>query len=76
MRVDFPEIIGEIPVGARILLADGQIELQVDGKAADALHCRVLVGGVLRSHVGINFPSHSLSVPALTPKDREDLRFV
>jgi pyruvate kinase len=34
-----------------------------------------MVGGVLRSQVGINFPSQSLSVPALTPKDYEDLRF-
>ncbi|MBI4795736.1 MAG: pyruvate kinase [Deltaproteobacteria bacterium] len=75
VRVDFPEIIAETPPGARILLADGQIELRVESKSADALHCRVLVGGVLRTHVGINFPSHSLSVPALTPKDREDLRF-
>lgn len=75
VRVDFPEIINEIPPGARVLLADGQIELRVDKKDGDALHCRVMVGGVLRSHVGINFPSHSLSVPALTPKDREDLKF-
>jgi pyruvate kinase len=75
VQVDFPEIIAETPLGARILLADGQIELRAESKAGEALHCRVAVGGVLRSHVGINFPSHSLSVPALTPKDREDLRF-
>ncbi len=75
VRVDFPEIITEIPPGARVLLADGQIELRVESKSADALQCRVLVGGVLRSHAGVNFPSHSLSIPALTAKDREDLRF-
>jgi len=75
VQVDFPEIIAETPPGARILLADGQIELRVESKTGEALHCRVLVGGVLRSRVGINFPSHSLSVPALTPKDREDIRF-
>ena len=75
VRVDFPEIITEIPPGARVLLADGQIELRVESKAADALQCRVMVGGVLRSHAGVNFPSHSLSITALTAKDREDLRF-
>ncbi len=75
VRVDFPEIINEIPTGARVLLADGQIELHVESKAADALHCRVLVGGVLRSQGGVNFPSHSLSIPAFTAKDRDDLRF-
>jgi pyruvate kinase len=75
VQVDFPEIVAETPPGARILLADGQIELKVESKSAEALHCRISVGGVLRSRVGINFPSHSLSVPALTAKDKEDLKF-
>ena len=64
--VNYPQIIAETPVGARILLADGNIELRVEAKAAQVLRCRVVVGGVLRSQVGINFPGHSLSVPALT----------
>jgi pyruvate kinase len=57
------------------MLADGNLELRVEEKAPQGLRCRVVVGGVLRSQVGINFPSQSLSVPALTPKDYEDLRF-
>ena len=73
--VDYPQIITETPLGAPILLADGNIELRVEAKTDQALKCRVVVGGVLRSHVGINFPIHSLSVAALTAKDREDLRF-
>ncbi|MFI5330652.1 MAG: pyruvate kinase [Desulfobaccales bacterium] len=73
--VNYPQIIAETPVGARILLADGNLELRVEAKAAQVLRCRVVAGGVLRSQVGINFPGHSPSVPALTPKDYEDLRF-
>ena len=73
VQVDHPEISAETPVGVPILLADGQIELQVEGKTDKALKCRVTVGGELRSHAGINFPKHSLSVPALTAKDREDI---
>jgi pyruvate kinase len=73
--VDHPEVIRDTPVGVPLLLADGQIELLVESKTAQALKCRVVVGGVLRSHVGINFPKHSLSLPALTPKDKDDLRF-
>lgn len=73
--VNYPQIIRETPVGVPLLLADGEIELLVEGKTEQALVCRVVVGGVLRSQVGINFPNHSLSVPAFTPKDREDLRF-
>ncbi len=75
LKVDHPQIIAETPVGVPILLADGQIELQVEGKTDKELNCWVVVGGVLRSHAGINFPRHSLSVPALTAKNREDIRF-
>ncbi|MGA9754968.1 MAG: pyruvate kinase [Desulfobaccales bacterium] len=75
VAVDHPQIISETPLGVPILLADGNIELRVEAKTDQALKCRVVVGGVLRSHVGINFPMHSLSVSAFTEKDREDLRF-
>ncbi len=75
VMVNYPQIIEETPVGVPLLLADGEIELLVEGKTDQALVCRVVVGGVLRSQVGINFPRHSLSVPTFTPKDREDLRF-
>ena len=71
----YPEIIRDTPVGVPLLLADGSIELQVEGKTDQALRCRVVVGGVLRSQVGINFPRHSLRLPAFTDKDRDDLRF-
>ncbi len=75
VMVDYPQIISETPVGMPILLADGNIELKVEAKTDQALKCRVVVGGDLRSHVGINFPMHSLSLAAFTEKDREDLRF-
>ncbi|MBM4273576.1 MAG: pyruvate kinase [Deltaproteobacteria bacterium] len=75
VSVNYPEVIAETPVGAPILLKDGQIELRVESKTAETLHCRVVVDGELRSQVGLNFPKHTLSVPAFTAKDREDLRF-
>jgi pyruvate kinase len=75
VMVDYPQVIAETPVGVPILLADGNIELRVEAKTDQALRCRVLVGGVIRSQVGINFPMHSLSLSAFTDKDREDLRF-
>jgi pyruvate kinase len=75
VMVDYPQIISETPLGVPILLADGNIELKVEAKTDQALKCQVVVGGDLRSHVGINFPMHSLSLAAFTEKDREDLRF-
>jgi len=72
--VGYPEIIREAPLGAHIYLQDGELDLVVEEKSANALQCRVAVGGRLRSHVGVSLPGHTLSVPALTPKDRDDLR--
>ena len=73
--VDYPQVISETPLGATILLADGNIELQVESRTDTSLNCRVVVGGVLRSRVGMNFPMHSINVSSFTDKDREDLRF-
>lgn len=60
--------------GHPILLADGRIELVVERVAPPHIHCRVVVGGALSSHKGINLPGSRLRVESLTPKDRRDLR--
>jgi len=71
--VNYPYIVEDVEVGSRILLADGLIELQVEGKAVERLLCRVVVAGVVQSHKGINLPSSNLRMPAFTDKDRKDL---
>jgi len=65
----------EVKSGDRILLSDGLIELRVEKVRGPEVICRVINGGVLGEHKGINLPGVKLRVPALTPKDREDLRF-
>jgi pyruvate kinase len=72
--VELPEIVKEIRANATIILAEGRIELKVAANTTEALHCRVLVGGVLRSHTGINFPTHSRSVSALSAQDKAGIR--
>jgi pyruvate kinase len=61
--------------GNRILIDDGLIELEVVDVSGNDVRTRVLRGGTLKSHKGINLPGFALSVPALTEKDREDLVF-
>jgi len=75
--VSYDRLAQEVPVGATILLDDGRVEMRVEAVDATAkeLHCRVTVGGVLSNNKGVNFPGVSLSVKALTDKDREDLLF-
>ena len=62
-------------VDDRILLDDGRLELEVVGIRDDRVRCRVVQGGILKERKGINLPGMALSIPALTKKDREDLRF-
>lgn len=74
-RVNYPEMIGAVPIGATILLADGSVELRVRDRTDTDLICQVIVGGVLSSHKGINLPSLALPISAVTDKDRADLQF-
>src|SRR5437868_9472711 len=65
----------EVHRGDRILLSDGLIELRVEQVRGRDVICDVVNGGSLGEHKGINLPGIKLRVPALTPKDREDLVF-
>lgn len=75
--ISYEYLAEEVPSGAKILLDDGKVEMQVENikLAEKELHCRVVVGGVLSSKKGVNFPGVYLSVKALTEKDRTDLMF-
>jgi pyruvate kinase len=65
----------DVKTGDTILLDDGNLELRVLGTTTHGVNCEVLHGGILKSNKGMNLPSVSLSIPALTDKDRADLAF-
>ncbi len=73
--VSYPSLLEDIGEGTRILLDDGLLELRVEKRASDRLECRVVNGGLLLAHKGVNFPGCTLSSRAPTQKDLEDLRF-
>ena len=67
---------GDVGVGDPILIDDGKIRLRVtDVVDGTDVHTEVLVGGKVSNHKGINLPGVAVSVPALSEKDIEDLRF-
>ncbi|MDA8418896.1 MAG: pyruvate kinase, partial [Desulfobacteraceae bacterium] len=70
-----PEILADLREGDPILLDDGLLELKVEVPGERQVVCRVVVGGVLKSHKGINLPGTPLSLPCLTAKDRTDLEW-
>ncbi len=65
----------DVNKGDRILLDDGALELEVLRTTQTEVYCRVVVGGTLGEHKGINLPGVRISAPALTEKDRDDLCF-
>jgi len=71
----FTPLPDEVHRGDRILLSDGLIELRVEKVSGREVICQVVNGGALGEHKGINLPGIKLRVPALTPKDRADLKF-
>jgi pyruvate kinase len=65
----------DVKSGDRILLDDGLLELRALGTGETDVQCEVVHGGELGEHKGINLPGVAVSSPALTEKDRADLRF-
>lgn len=65
----------EVRRGDKILADDGLIELEVMASDGVEVRCRVLTGGVLRSHKGLSLPSGRVQTASLTKKDLEDLEF-
>lgn len=61
--------------GARLLLADGVMELTVDSIEGTEVKCTVTQGGTLKQGAGINLPDVEISAPSFTEKDRADARF-
>jgi len=73
--VNYPYIVDDVKEGDRILLADGVVELEVEAKEEKRIICKVILGGRISSHKGINLPSSKLRISAFTEKDRKDLLF-
>lgn len=63
----------DVNPGDTILLDDGRISLEVLEAKSGAVHCKVIEGGWLGEHKGINLPGVAVSAPALTKKDLQDL---
>jgi pyruvate kinase len=65
----------DVKVGDRILVDDGLIELVTLDVSGTRVHCRVLHGGRIKSHKGMNLPGVSVSAPSITEKDWADVVF-
>ena len=74
--LDYPELVYDVAAGDVLLLDDGRIVLETERVEDAKIRCRVRQGGELSDHKGINKQGGGLSAPALTAKDREDIKTV
>ena len=70
-----PEIFKVLVPGTNLLIDDGKIKLEVERCSSEQAETKVIVGGLLSNHKGVNVPGAVLDISSLTEKDRDDLRF-
>jgi pyruvate kinase len=71
----FTPLPREVQIGHRILINDGLVELVVIGVDEKRVTTRVIHGGPISSKKGMNFPDSELTIPAITDKDKKDVKF-
>ena len=75
LSTTYQALAHDVKPGEHILLSDGRIELVVTEITGGDVVCRVLNGGALGEHQGLNLPGTTVSIPSLTEKDEADLAF-
>ncbi len=74
--VAYKNLPNDVVAGDTLLLADGLIVLDVEKVGTSRIETRVRVGGELSDRKGLNRQGGGISAPAISDKDREDIRFV
>ncbi len=75
VAVTYGELYKDVAPGQMILMDDGLLALEVEAIEGTTIHTKVLNGGLIKDHKGINVPGASIQLPALTEKDVADIRF-
>jgi pyruvate kinase len=75
INVGYPRFVRDVNVGRTVLIDDGEVALEVVGRDAEGLECRVLNDAVLGGRKTVNVPSVRFDLPALTDKDRAFIQF-
>lgn len=73
--ITYEELWKDVEIGTKILIDDGLIEMQVEKIEKQEIICKVLNGGTISNHKGINVPGIHLAMEYLSEKDRQDILF-
>lgn len=75
VSITYEGLAEDVDRGKKILIDDGLIELEVVKKSGRDIVCQILNGGELGERKGINVPNVPVRLPAITEKDKEDIKF-
>lgn len=75
VSITYEGLVQDVDAGRVILIDDGLIELKVVGKSEKEIFCEVINGGKLGERKGVNVPNVAVRLPAITEKDKDDIRF-
>ena len=75
VSITYEGLVEDVQVGGKILIDDGLIELEVKEIAGTEIICKIINGGELGQRKGVNVPNVPIRLPAITEKDKEDIRF-
>lgn len=75
LNTNCSSFVADVPVGASVLVDDGTIAFLVIDKDKDKLICRVMNSGIIRSRKNVNVPNVHISLPAMTARDIEYVKW-
>ncbi|MGL5150251.1 MAG: pyruvate kinase [Clostridium sp.] len=73
--ITYDELYRDVEVGGTILVDDGLLSFEILGVTDSTINCKVLVGGMIKNHKGVNVPNVNINLPSITDKDKEDIIF-
>lgn len=75
LSITYKDLPGDVEVGSTILIDDGLIGLTVVDIQGTEIKCRIVNGGTIKSKKGVNVPGVAISLPGITEKDANDIKF-
>ncbi len=75
ISISYEGLVDDVEKDQVILIDDGLVELRVKGKSGNNILCTIVNGGELGERKGVNVPNVSVKLPAITEKDKEDIKF-
>ena len=74
VSISYANLCDDVKPGDRILMDDGLMDVIVEEISIPDVKCKIVTGGILKAHKGVNLPSSDLSINPITEKDKKDLK--